>query len=254
MHETRVALAPFLSPVPEVVTLGVRACLDDYSEDERALLRSASRIFFPTPRYAATFEAAGKILFPNAAAYVFQRSRLHQQLLFQVLNLPRPRTRIYYGKRQKDRIPSDFSFPFMAMGPQSTPGSVHPVENGETLATLAQRYNPLIIQETVPWTGQLGLVFVQFECAGVQRLEGPAFQANSRAVEPSVSEAFREVSERTGRIVRELGINDICVQWGRAAERWLVAGMARPPVRWDSAAGPVRRFEHVAGLIRRGLL
>jgi len=100
----KVALAPFLRKCPAVLTLGVRAAISEYSATERAAILQAERIFFPTPRFVDIFDALDLPTFPNPTTYKYQRSRPLQQSLFKYHDLPSPRTRVYYGVRQKARI------------------------------------------------------------------------------------------------------------------------------------------------------
>jgi len=99
---------------------------------------SAGRIFFPTPRFVKIFEAAGKSTFPNGFTYKIRKSRVVEEVLFQFLACPHPRTRIYFG-RQKKSIPEHFSFPFLAMGANKS-GTAHLLRNAHELEELAVRH------------------------------------------------------------------------------------------------------------------
>ena len=115
MREKLVAIAPFLRSCPQLVTLGVRPSMGDYTPWQRGMLLSASQIFFPTPRFVRVLQAAGKKTFPSAFAYSVQKSRLTQEVLFQFLKCPHPFTRIYYGG-QKSSILRRFFFSVSSNG------------------------------------------------------------------------------------------------------------------------------------------
>ena len=253
MPSVRVAIAPFLRFCPEVITLGVRACIGDYSEEEKALLRNASLIFYPTPRFSNTFEAAGKEIFPSAASCTFQHSRLHRELLFQVLNLPHPKSRIFFGSRQKASIPSHFAFPLLATGPSAS-SPVHLVEDLRGLRAVARKYNPLIVREETAWDERLRFIFIKYGCAGIQRLESGAAAPGTWTPVLGDSARVREIAESSERMLRSLGVDEIALEWGRANDKWQICAMARPPLRWMMPEGEVNRFRHVAALIGRSIL
>jgi len=92
------------------------------SAEERELLRSADRVLFPTPRFAPIFHAVGIRCFPSYYSYRYQRSRFLQKTLLEVLAVPRPKSRVYFGSRQKRGILKEFSPPFLLMGvPMNSP-------------------------------------------------------------------------------------------------------------------------------------
>jgi ribosomal protein S6--L-glutamate ligase len=46
--------------------------------------------------------------------------KIKQTTLFLMFGIPHPRTKVYYGERQKKNILSDFSFPFIAKTPRDS--------------------------------------------------------------------------------------------------------------------------------------
>ncbi len=171
MTPVKVALAPFLGSCSAIKTLGVRPTIDDYSAAEKALLRRAERVFFPTPRFAYLFDALRIPLFPAYTTYRFQRSRVLQQILFAVSGMPRPATRIYYGRRQKEKVPEHFPFPFVMMGPDAALHKKHLVGCATTIEDCAESCNPLIVQEAFDWIERVRILCVHDDCVGAVRLE-----------------------------------------------------------------------------------
>lgn len=114
----RVALGRQLSHCEQVITLGVRGNFLDYTPEERDLIRGASKIYFPTVLYAEGLAALGKPLFPSIHCYRHLGDKWKQTLLFQILQIPMPRTRLYFGKRAAKEILEEFSFPLVAKLPR----------------------------------------------------------------------------------------------------------------------------------------
>ncbi|RPJ00020.1 MAG: hypothetical protein EHM36_15195 [Deltaproteobacteria bacterium] len=254
MKAFKVALAPFLAFCPRVRTLGVRACLNDYSEEEKRLLREADRVFFPTPRYLDVFQALAKPTFPGPASYRYQRSRVMQQLLFQYLKLPHPRSRICFGNRQKQLAAPTFRVPFLVLGPRMAPDTVHLVDRPEIFEGYIHRYNPLIIQENVEWTERVRLIFVRFRCIGALRTAGAC--ASSKLFEPIAPEhkTLKHIMSLTEVLVRTGRLDDVMIEWGNGETGWELTGISRPPVRWSAPDGIMNRYHYICQLIQSGLL
>jgi hypothetical protein len=262
MREKLVAIAPLLRTCPQLVTLGIRPSMGDYTPGQRGMLLSASQIFFPTPRFARILEAAGKKTFPSAFAYSVQKSRLIQEVLFQFLKCPHPFTRIYYG-RQKSSIVEDFSFPFRAMGPK-TAGITRLVSNAEDLRTLFGIYNPLIIQEVLDYTERFRLVFVNYRCAGIMKrvssvaqcaMDGHGTSSNPRLEQGIGLEFFsREIVSCLEKLLRSLQINDIAAEIGMTSRGWRLIELARPPHSWPMPGGVSNRLRLISSLIESNKL
>ena len=110
----RVAIGRQLRHMPDVLTLGVRPTLLDYTEKERRLLFSGGEVYFPTLRFADLFQNLGIPTYPGWRDYNCLGDKVRQTQLFQALGIPHPRTLVYVGRRQTCRIESDFTFPFIA--------------------------------------------------------------------------------------------------------------------------------------------
>ena len=254
MEATNVALAPFLKACTAVITLGVRSTLDSYSREERLLLLHARRIFFPTPRFVDIFEAAGRPTFPSAATYRYQRSRLNQQLLFQYLGWPHPRSRIYFGTRQKERILQDFHLPCITMNPDLPGTPVYLVEDTGTLEVHTAGHRPVIVREYIRWEERVRLLFVNYECLGAQRYSsgGPGHES----FEPAAAEhPFVETPVRESlRLLRKVRLDDMLIEWGCTRGMWQTIEMRGPPPRWTTPQGRLNRHECIGRMVETGRL
>jgi ribosomal protein S6--L-glutamate ligase len=262
MQEKLVAIAPFLRSCPQLVTLGVRPSMGDYTPRQRGMLLSASQIFFPTPRFVNVLHAAGKKTFPSAFTYSVQKSRLMQEVLFQFLKCPHPFTRIYYG-RQKSSIAEDFSFPLKAMGPK-TMGGARLVSNAGDLQALTDIYNPLIIQDMLDYAECFRLIFVNYKCAGIIKRVSSGAQCgfNSHRISPNPQleqgigiEFFsREILSCLEKLLRSMQINDIAVEIGTTRRGWRLIELARPPLSWPTPDGVTNRHRLISHLIESNKL
>ena len=232
-----VSLAPFLKNCPDVVTLGIRPSMADYTPGERELLRQSHRIFFPTLRYASLLEAAGLPIFPSASTYRIRRSRLLQCLLASMLDVPQPRFRIAYGLRQKSGTLDEFAFPFGAMGPMNHSGTECVIRDVCEYEKIAARFNPLIVREIVPWERRAAFICINGQCAGV---------LEEQKVASSLPESLFSLNHR---IVEEAHLDDILLEWGFGDGRWQLTGMKPPPLRWPSPSGGIHHYGYICDLI-----
>lgn len=114
MSKPRVALERRLRHCKNVITLGVRTNLSDYEDWQRELIRESDIILYPTAFYADIFDTMGKRTFPNYHTYKYTMDKIKQTALFNLLKIPHPRTRVFYGNHQKSKILDYFDFPFVA--------------------------------------------------------------------------------------------------------------------------------------------
>jgi hypothetical protein len=250
----KIAIAPFLRACPAVITLGVRASVADYSAAELELLRQTACIFFPTPRFAELFRAAGKTTFPCATTYQYQRSRLLQQFLFDYAKLPSPRTRAYYGMRQRERILKEFAFPLVVLSPDAGQKETHLVTEVEELDSLTAQYRPVLIREALPWVARVRMVFVQYQCLSALRVTEVG--AKTAEQEPiALSDAcLVEILARTEKLLRSATLEDIVVEWGYAERQWWILRLARPPAKIRTIAGVLNRHQYLCELIQTGAI
>ncbi|SPF37140.1 hypothetical protein SBDP1_160012 [Syntrophobacter sp. SbD1] len=250
MREKLVAIAPFVRSCPRVVTLGVQTSMGDYTPAQRRMLLCASQILFPTPRFAGILHAAGKRTFPSAISYSILRSRLIQEVLFQLLKCPRPFTRIYYG-RQKNSILEDFSFPFRAMGPKM-PGSALRVCDNIELKALAEIYNPLIVQESLDYQDRFLLIFVNYQCIGILGKISGGEQDGFK--ENIARDCFNgEIVSYLENLFRSVQINDVAAQIGIIRGGCRVIELARPPLWRPTPEGAINRFDYISHMIESNM-
>lgn len=254
MSSSKVALAPFLRCCPAVATLGIRATIDDYSATEKSLLRSADRVFFPTPRFAYLFKALNIPTFPGYHTYRFQRSRVLQQILFACARMPHPITRIYYGKKQKATIPNAFSFPMVAMGPSAAWHQKHLIDNSAALEACCLAYNPVIIQEAVDWEAHLRILWVCTDCIGVLRKDSSQGPTASYEPAPIEHPKLGSVLDMTQTFARKANLDEVVLEWGYARGQWQLQEMARPPVRWPLPLAILNRHHYLCDLVMGGRL
>jgi len=114
------ALEARLRGCRNVRTIGVRPNFSDYSPAEAQWIREAQTIYYPTAFYADLFDAVGKSTFPSYHSYKCVQDKIKQSALLQLAGLPHPRTRVFYGKRQKSKIPQYFSYPCIAKEPRGS--------------------------------------------------------------------------------------------------------------------------------------
>lgn len=250
MSKKFVAIAPFLRSNNKVATLGIRAALGDYSQQERDALLSADLILFPTARFAKIFESARKSTFPGSFTYSIQKFRLIREVMFQFLGCPHPRTHIYYG-RQKLSIAQNFRFPFQAAGPSAI-HRFRQVADAEALEAVVAEYNPLIIREEEEYERRFRLTFINYECVCIHECI-PASQSDH--CEPAHVERFAtQILSELQSILRTVHIDDIAVHVGLKGRTWKVTDMSRPPVSWISSGQRVTRHEYISKLIDSGRL
>lgn len=157
-----IALEGRLKQCPLVRTLGVRPNFFDYDDNERAMIHNASKIYFPSTLYAELFQVIGKQTFPSLHTYQFAQDKIKQTALFQLAGISHPRTRVFYGKRQKASIPNYFSFPLIAKVPRGSASGrgVYLIRSLDELARYCQNPGPAYIQEYLPIDRDMRVVVV----------------------------------------------------------------------------------------------
>lgn len=118
--EKVIALESRLKPCRNVRCLGVRPNFSDYSSQDAELIRRARKIYYPSTFYADMFSAMGKGIFPSIHTYRFVQDKIKQSALFSILQIPCPRTRVFYGKNRREKILRYFSFPFVGKIPRDS--------------------------------------------------------------------------------------------------------------------------------------
>lgn len=157
-----IALEGHLRDCKNVITLGVRPNFSDYNRREAELIRNAKKIYYPSAFYADLFDAMGKPTFPGYHTYKCVQDKIKQTAMFELLNIPHPRTRVFYGKRQKMAITEHFSFPFVAKVPRGSAmgRGVYLIQQYEDLQVYLKLSTPAYIQEYLPSDRDIRVVII----------------------------------------------------------------------------------------------
>jgi ribosomal protein S6--L-glutamate ligase len=157
-----VALEGRLRHCRNVSTLGVRTNFRDYSAEERSWILAADIIYYPSTFYADLFNAIGKNTFPSYHTYKCVQDKIKQTALFELLGIPHPRTRVFYGKRRQAEICNTFDFPFVAkIARGSAMGrGVYLVRNETDLEAYCRRTTAAYIQEYLPIDRDMRVVVI----------------------------------------------------------------------------------------------
>jgi len=158
-----IALGSRLLGVPEVLTLGVRPNFKDYTPKEREMLSSAEIILFPTLNYAQLFTTMGKKIFPSLETYLYADEKIKQTTLFYMLDVPHPRTRVYYHLHHHD-ILKEFTFPFIGKLPRrsSRGKGVFKIHNPQELEGYLGLTKVAYVQEYLPHERDLRVVLINY--------------------------------------------------------------------------------------------
>lgn len=162
MPKQAIALEARLRNCKNVTTLGVRSNFSDYSSQEAELIRTVDKIYYPTTFYADLFDAMGKATFPSYHTYKCVQDKIKQTALFELLKIPHPRTRVFYGKRQKNSIRQYFDFPFIAKIPRGSAmgKGVYLIRNDHDLISYLNQVSPAYIQEYLPIDRDMRVVVI----------------------------------------------------------------------------------------------
>jgi ribosomal protein S6--L-glutamate ligase len=115
-----IALEGRLRQCRNVLTLGVKPNFCDYPPLVMEAIDQAQKIYYPSLFYAELFDTIGKPTFPSYHNYKCTQDKIKQTALFQLLRIPHPRTRVFYGKRQQSTITEHFGFPMVAKIPRGS--------------------------------------------------------------------------------------------------------------------------------------
>ncbi|HID31588.1 MAG TPA: RimK family alpha-L-glutamate ligase [Desulfobacterales bacterium] len=163
MNTKRIALESRLRRCKNVITLGVRTNLSDYENWQIGLIRQSDVIFYPTPFYADIFDTMGKRTFPNYHTYKYVMDKIKQTALFNLLKVPHPKTRVFYGDYQKSKILEYFRFPFVAKIPRGSAlgKGIYLIRNESDLATYNRLGRVAYIQEYLDIDRDLRVVLIR---------------------------------------------------------------------------------------------
>jgi ribosomal protein S6--L-glutamate ligase len=157
-----IALESRLRQCRNVVTLGVRTDFSQYPAQAQSAIRKADIIYYPTTFYADLFDAIGKPTFPSYHTYKCVQDKIKQTALFELLGIPHPRTRVFYGDRQKAAILGHFDFPFVAkIARGSARGDgVFLIRNRDELARYCERDSVAYVQDYLPIDRDMRVVVI----------------------------------------------------------------------------------------------
>ena len=157
-----IALGGRLRASPEVLTLGVRPNFFDYDDRQRSLIKNAPKIYFPSSLYAELFHTLRKDTFPGFYNHFFAQDKIRQTALFQTAGINHPRTRVFFGKRQKKTILEYFKMPLIAKEPRGSAQGrgVWLIRTVEELNRYCQNQGPAYIQEYLPIDRDMRIVVV----------------------------------------------------------------------------------------------
>ena len=157
-----VALGARLQQHSEIITLGFKPNFQDYTPREQGLILKADKIYYPTMFYADLFNAMGKKTFPSFHTYKFAQDKIKQTAIFNMLDIPHPVTRTFYGKKQKQTILDFFSYPFIAKKPRGSAkgNDVHLIQDDADLTRYLKNKGPAYIQEYFPIRRDMRIIII----------------------------------------------------------------------------------------------
>jgi len=162
LNSRPIALGARLKQHPLIQTLGLKPNFQDYSDQEQTLILNAKKIYYPTAFYADLFNVMGKETFPSFHTYKFAQNKIKQSALFNLLGIPHPKTKIFYGKKQKQTILKYFNFPFIAKKPRGSARGrdVYLIQNNKDLLHYLKNNGPAYIQEYFPLDRDMRIIII----------------------------------------------------------------------------------------------
>ncbi len=141
---------------------GVLPNWDDYPCRVKEAIAEAHEVFYPSSLFETMFQALGKNTFPRNY-YDFLGNKIRQTCLFQLLGIPHPRTRLYYGRNRLIRISKDFPYPFIAKTPlgSSMGQGVFLIQCEADLGAYLNGHHPAYIQEYLSIDRDLRVVLIK---------------------------------------------------------------------------------------------
>lgn len=214
--EKKIALAleSRLKKCSNVLTLGVKTNLEDYTDYEIQLIHNARKIYYPTSFYADLFDTIGKDIFPSYHTYKCVQDKVKQSALFKLAGLPHPKTRVFYGKRKHDLILSHFKFPFIgkvARGSALGKG-VFLIKDRADLDVYVQGRHVMYFQEYLPIDRDIRVVVMgpKVVCAYWRIAAEGEFRSNvSRGGTISFDSVPEKALELAIETCRKCGWNDV---------------------------------------------
>ena len=162
MDNRPVALGARLKQYPSIQTLGFKPNFQDYSAQEQKKILTAKKIYYPTAFYADLFNAMEKDTFPSFHTYKFAQDKIKQTAIFNMLGIPHPKTKTFYGKKQKQTILKSFDFPFIAKKARgsSKGNDIYLIQNKQDLSNYLINKGPAYIQEYLPIERDMRIIII----------------------------------------------------------------------------------------------
>lgn len=218
-----IALEHRLRGCPIVRTLGVRTHYADYSDEERTQIANAEKIYYPSSFYAELFDTMGKATFPSCHTYKFAQDKIKQTAIFNLAGINHPRTRVFYGNRQKSKILEYFNFPFVAKIPRGSAlgRGVFLIQSPRQLDQYCRNQGPAYIQEYLSIDRDIRVVVIgqkvvhAYWRVGSKSCHRTNIGAGGKVDLSPVPEEALKLALLTARLCRwdDVGI-DICVHEG----------------------------------------
>ncbi len=220
------ALGSRLLGVPEVWTLGVKPNFLDYTPKERALIRNAPLVLYPTLNYAQFLTTMGKKIFPSLETYLYADEKIKQTTLFFMMEIPHPRTRVFYHLHHKE-ILNHFAYPFIAKLPRSSARGrgVYRIENEHQLAAYLELTKIAYIQEFIQHNRDLRVVLIKNQpVTAYWRIRSPDNFRTNLSQGGSISFDNIPISgiEAARDAARKCRFNDVGIDLIRHKDQWLV--------------------------------
>ncbi len=223
----RIAFSHRFKECPGVAIIQARPNFSDYTPEEKQQIRTAEKIYYPTPLYVDLFMTMRKAIFPSRETYVYSGDKIKQTALFEFLQIPHPRTRVYFGQ-QKKRIQKDFGFPFIAKVPRgsSMGRGVFLIHNEEELRRYLQRSPVAYIQEYLPLDRDLRVILINHQIIlSYWKIAPPGEFRNNLAQGASIH--FDEIPEEAlafaVRVTRRCNFDDVGLDLCHTSDKgWMV--------------------------------
>ena len=118
----------------------------------------------------------GKATFPSYHNYKCVQDKIKQTALFQMLGIPHPRTRVFYGKHQKRKIKDHFDFPLIGKTPRGSAlgRGVFLIQDQAALQAYCDDHHAAYIQEYLPIDRDMRIVVIGGEVVHAYWRKSPA--------------------------------------------------------------------------------
>lgn len=157
-----IAIGARLKKYPQIHTLGFKPNFTDYSVSDQNRIRNANLIYYPTAFYADLFNTMGIRTFPSFHTYKYTLDKIKQTAIFDLQSIPHPVTRVFYGKKQHDSIPTCFKFPFIAKKARGSARGDHVylIRTQQELDRYLELHKPAYIQEYLPIDRDMRIIII----------------------------------------------------------------------------------------------